>query len=728
MHIQTSRVSITNVRTCEKSSRADLAECLNAFQMGQMFFSTDFPSKESDLHVITEKLINHSAGTDNNIRNGQEDDKVSSIDDLVSQLQKKLSWTDSKDVWSCSFEPVWVDFYGACAVGSNRPVSFLDAFPVTLWLHVAPKSSTNKPANIHALVHVKNLVSVQINHYQLLFILREFEKISEMTTFLAVDSKKISNDDSGSVIIGALLSQVEVTLIVPSQTPGKENSGGDLESFVPDTSSIKRLNTSNDVETPQSEVSPKLIMPIEPTGQPVVTFKSDLKIDELNKESSFHDYNPDEYDLLIRGLKNKPKLDTTPSIQNNFNAGLSSMKKGFANLMTSIDSALKASPEDGSSDTVSMRSDLSSDSENYVVVTLEEERGDSIFAGLNTTGITTVEEASEVIEETPETQSEKSMDSACKRKDLVSTITFKLAKIEVVQQSSGLSTAIKVQVAKIGCEECSSIPWDELQNKFCSRSRGWTEVQSDNDCRACIKLRLCRDLKSGICNEDLMNLENNSETKNTYLNADCPSREGLMGLFENNLNAKITDINLIMAMSSLTGLIDLVEDEIIPDPLPMEIYLENTCIRLNEDRPPINITSPGPVPIDLTISKLKISRDKNGIFHIDSAINNTQINDVMSSTETELINLQQSTKQLQTNNDELKRRIAALEKLSQENSRLKRNQDELEYLKSTLSGAQNYIAELLKEKQALQETAGLLQQQLGKMSANSSRTSWSMKR
>lgn len=39
-------------------------------------------------------------------------------------------------------------------------------------------------------------------------------------------------------MVGAILPQVEVTFVMPSQCPGKESSGGDVESFVPDSSSI----------------------------------------------------------------------------------------------------------------------------------------------------------------------------------------------------------------------------------------------------------------------------------------------------------------------------------------------------------------------------------------------------------------------------------------------------------------------------------------------------------
>lgn len=48
----------------------------------------------------------------------------------------------------------------------------------------------------------------------------------------------------------------------------------------------------------------------------------------------------------------------------------------------------------------------------------------------------------------------------------------------------------------------------------------------------------------------------------------------------------------------------------------MQIYLSNVQLRLNEDRPPVNITSPGPVPIDLNIATMFITRGNDGVFHI----------------------------------------------------------------------------------------------------------------
>ena len=47
-----------------------------------------------------------------------------------------------------------------------------------------------------------------------------------------------------------------------------------------------------------------------------------------------------------------------------------------------------------------------------------------------------------------------------------------------------------------------------------------------------------------------------------------------------------------------------------------QIQIENITLHLIEDRPSPNITSPGSVPIDLSIPSLTITRDKSGLFSI----------------------------------------------------------------------------------------------------------------
>ncbi|KAG8270186.1 identical protein binding [Homalodisca vitripennis] len=160
---------------------------------------------------------------------------TSSVELALKHLHRELLWTEAKDVWCVLLDPVWGDFYGVRAVGNNRSVPFLDAFSLTLWAHVGPPASPD----IRALAHVPSLVSLQVNHYQFLFLLRVADQLTELTTFLAMDSERIVHRDTPtSVVVGALVPQLEMTFVMPAQCPGKESSGGDLESVIPDSSSI----------------------------------------------------------------------------------------------------------------------------------------------------------------------------------------------------------------------------------------------------------------------------------------------------------------------------------------------------------------------------------------------------------------------------------------------------------------------------------------------------------
>lgn len=115
------------------------------------------------------------------------------------------------------------------------------------------------------------------------------------------------------------------------------------------------------------------------------------------------------------------------------------MKKGLSSFMTSIDSALKTgSMNDDMSDTISVQSDMSSDSENYVMILGDEKTADCMDVMFklnpfntdsNTMKVAPVEVASEVCEDpfltNMSSPSEPSEASSLKRRDLVSMVTFR---------------------------------------------------------------------------------------------------------------------------------------------------------------------------------------------------------------------------------------------------------------------------------------------------------------
>lgn len=96
--------------------------------------------------------------------------------------------------------------------------------------------------------------------------------------------------------------------------------------------------------------------------------------------------------------------------------------------------------------------------------------------------------------------------------------------------------------------------------------------------------------------------------------------------------------------------------------------------------------------------------------------------------ERELNVLRQSSRQLKLDNEELRRRMGAMEKLSEENARLMRAKEESDIIRSRLSIAEDNIASLLEEKRILHETITELRNQKLEGSGGSNRASWSIKR
>lgn len=64
-----------------------------------------------------------------------------------------------------------------------------------------PGTAPSGAADIHGLAYISNLISVQINHYQYLFLLRLSEMVSELATYLSIDSNKILKVETGGKII-----------------------------------------------------------------------------------------------------------------------------------------------------------------------------------------------------------------------------------------------------------------------------------------------------------------------------------------------------------------------------------------------------------------------------------------------------------------------------------------------------------------------------------------------
>lgn len=537
MQVQVSRFAITNIREMG-ASRADLAQAVHSLQEGSLVFSTGFPSVPEDLNIVTDRILSHIAATDVMSSSLTDSNLVN-----LNRLSRYALWNDTRDVWCVKIDPVWIDFLGARSIGVNRSVPFIDAVPITLWIHgksnieenlaeriviqqesvnndnnrvdvdswingnlnVYPEDNTSviqmanpffnvnhkresnpfvlsasnllsnstntnakeetrkfesgtitddKSANIHVIAHFGNLVSIQLDHYQLLFLLRFLEEVNELTTYLTMDSRRITQEMSSkqSVIIGCVLPQCEITLVMPSQTPGKESSGcGDGESVLPDSASLgddlhthnsgwhQSLNPFSSIESPSPSKQDKFDFPSTSEAR-IVTQSSTIKFNIPNSDSPqttsvIQASSSSSSSTLTIKNKSKNSGDSISIIPKELNTGLNQMRggfsKGFSKFMNSIDSVLPTNSSfDDGSDTISIQSDFSDESELFVVLGDTTTDGNDFMFKINPDNkLAPVEVASEVCEDPYLTNlsspSEPSESDSIKRRDLVSMITFR---------------------------------------------------------------------------------------------------------------------------------------------------------------------------------------------------------------------------------------------------------------------------------------------------------------
>ncbi|XP_070496811.1 bridge-like lipid transfer protein family member 3B isoform X5 [Chironomus tepperi] len=832
MQVQVSRFAVTNIRETG-SSRADLAQAIHSLQEGSLVFSSGFPSKPDDLSIVTDRILSHIAATD--ISSTQPNSP--NLYSLPSnQMSRYALWNDTRDIWCIKIDPIWIEFLGVRSIGVNKVIPFLDAVPITLWIHgksevddtiaekmaerekpqpIPPISKSNemilsvtslkteshindgsvlfdsvqsirysnmqysdsncdvnatgaatsdlnmdkKSADLHIIAHFGNLVSLQIDHYQFLFLMRLLEDINEVTTFLTIDSKRIMQEKSPdhSIILGCVIPQVEVTLVMPSQTPGKESSGGDGESVIPDSVSLgDDLHTTNSgwkeqgsfsldnqsrimhafssIESPSPkekadyplETKPNIKFNIPSTGNvassTATTTNTTVSVSNTTNTAS------SSSSSSTATLRNKKIIGDSSIIPKELNTGLSQMKKGFSNFMTSIESAVKTNTSfDEGSDTISIQSDYSDDSELFTVLADTDKTTTDCndfmfklnpFSSDTNSKLAPIEVASEVCEDPYITNmsspSEPSDASSLRRRDLVSMATLRLTTVELIRENKGSSSVARVQVSAISLEECESLAWDELQNdqqkkqkvKFGTRCRAWNMATYNPESLPCLALRF----------EESLNLPDDLGS--------TVDKKLIPTFFNRQVNLKVTDFKLpSIQMSTIIGLADLTEDEIITPPFPVNIDLENVKINIIEDRPPVNITSPStPQPINLVIGKMKIIRDSSGVLQIQPIDSNNEfvsenigddITSLRRERDRELLSIQLIMQQIKIENDQLRRQLLTAEKNVEVNRQ--RIKQENEILKTYLKAAQDDVATLLDEKRTLMDTIKSLQNQLTAM-------------
>ncbi|GIY65707.1 UHRF1-binding protein 1-like [Caerostris darwini] len=597
-------------------------------------------------------------------------------------------------------------------------------------------------ADVYLLIHVNSLVNVQLSHFQYLFVLRAADIITDMMENLEIDTSTIiKNKPVLSVCTSVWVPQIEISLVLRNLNQMSATSDSvDLASLQEDCSSTSDIPQNFQSKILQSKSS----LSVGEYDPPNKKTNHDTLCSGILDDCCIENGLPKSCsDSLLnchssgssQGV-NTPVQEAQPSIatesiQRGFQTGTSAMKRGLCSLVASIDSAFVKSeafssmdgdtPSFPDDDTVSIRSDVSSDMDQFVLVNQDGSLEDEFFQHARPE--IGVDVASKMRENS--IISNYTLNSE-KKKEMVSITVFKFGKVGFVSHSK-LNTNMLLHCGQIETKEEAAISWENFQNNFSTRARSWKNEKMITSLRECeFSMRIDKDYICGI---------DGSKPQ---------PGPGFMSILASNLY-------LQLQMNSISGLVEFFEDELVSKPMPSKIILDNLQIQLQEEQPPSGLLSPNSAPLNISLPGCIIERTIDGTLsvlplphgyvekNIGDLLNHTSSSEIFSRSqnihnsnscsngESPGLSIcdnsedeQLSLVKLVQDNKELRSKLNLMKNLEQENQILRqelnllRNSVEDERLKQLLE-SRCEIRRLEHEKTTLQETLRLLQNEVNRL-------------
>lgn len=178
-----SRVLVTNNHwtRCSNAASIEAHKVLLASHQDLSLHKPDFPGSTTDVELITD------------------DHKLYSSSDTVSFLFYEGVEFPLPEVVCIDLEQFWMEFTGVKNAGT-RPVSFIESFPISLWMSIPPPASAAPAVNrtgekesssptMGIMIDIGAKICAQINHYQFCFLMRLADTLTDLGDTIANEAK-----------------------------------------------------------------------------------------------------------------------------------------------------------------------------------------------------------------------------------------------------------------------------------------------------------------------------------------------------------------------------------------------------------------------------------------------------------------------------------------------------------------------------------------------------------
>nr|XP_015207368.1 PREDICTED: UHRF1-binding protein 1-like [Lepisosteus oculatus] len=687
--VQTSEMVATNTRHSSKCTRSSLEAVLQDFKEQEFFSSafTSFPKRPDSFSVLHPVFQRHAHEQDTKMHDIYRGFVTPS---LSTNALKTLAATD---LWAVHFSQFWVDYEGMKS-GRGRPVPFVDSFPLSIWvcqparhaqsqehLHAPPgipksesaelssrlqrkkllkdyystdsepvtngirkphsldglpTSSQSAPspgeAGVHVLVHVQKHLSLQVSHYQYLFLLRLQQSLRTLQQTLQGDLEPAAGTHrgQGDVCVGLLLKSAEVALLLhpvpeaetaaapgpaPLQpTPGRgtrscsEGSDGEDGTGAAAGDSEDACGGPGDplsVGDRTHEEQDGLAAGRAPQNELPGAADGRLRAGDSGDSPCDTGASRAEAALPSRDCNGSRERPGTRMPQSMSSGRL--MKERSQSSFSVSYKTLKKSPSLRSLDNISIDSSLleenmleSDSSDGFLLAERDGLSDDASVAGFRDASSeqSPAESANEALGpehergESPDAVSAASQSAEESSPDLVSVVVFKIFGANCGLDIKGESLAVYLEVSELVTSQLGNV---SIRQYLSNRSLGAGAATDPRRRKSTPEVRLRLD--SG------------------------PSTAACSPLAAQNgfLQCEISRVSSDFLLSSIRNLGRLVEDSSASQVLPMKVTISDTRINLKDDGPRGNTSDPEPSPIAVHLDRLLIHRRDDGSFSVGAA-------------------------------------------------------------------------------------------------------------